>query len=189
MEHYGIEEKWDYFSLALALAADHVPGFQVKRAALKLKHGDWGAVLRDTIGRPTVWPPERLLKLLNAVEGAKKGHGRSTAREAIRRVVRQNRKEWGPPANHRKGETEWLETLESRLQDAKRLKRGVGRPPRSRSSATFLSELEEAVRIARTTATAAATAAYATLPLELRFAALCLPFSIEQNSGNSTPIC
>jgi hypothetical protein len=186
MDHYDIKDKDDYLSLALALAADHVPGFQVKRATLKLKHGTWGAVIRDNIGRPAVWRPERLLKLLNDVEEAKQRHECPTDREAIRRVVRQNREEWGPPANHRTDEKEWLETLESRLQDAKRLKQGGSRTPRSHSSDAIVRELdEEAVRLATAEASAIV---YATLPIELRFAALCLPFSIEQNSGNSTAI-
>jgi hypothetical protein len=180
MEHYGIADKDDYFSLALALAKDHVRGFQVVRAALKLKHGNWGAVIN--VRRPTEWPPERLLGLLNAVEEAKQKYGFSTDREALEVVMRK--KEWQPPKNHRGDRKQWLETLESRLQDAKRIKReeqGSG-PALDHASAAILRELEEAVRLA--TATGSAAAAYATLPVELRFTALCLPFSIKQNSGN-----
>jgi hypothetical protein len=72
MEHYKIADKDDYFSLALALAMDHVKGFRVVRAALKLKQGHWGAVIN--VRRPTAWPRERLLRLLNAVEAAKQRH-------------------------------------------------------------------------------------------------------------------
>jgi hypothetical protein len=180
MEHYKIPNKDDYFSLVLALARVHVPGFQVKRAALKLKHGNWGAVIRDNIGHPTIWPPERRLKLLNAVEETKQRHGLSTDREALE--ILMQKREWRPPANHRGDQKQWLETLESRHQDAKREERGGG-PALDPASAAILRELEaEVVRLA--TATAPAATVYATLPLELRFAALCLSFSIEQSSGN-----
>jgi hypothetical protein len=181
MEHYKIEGKDNYLSLALALAMDHVPGFQVKQTALKLNHGNWGAVIRANIGRPTIWPPERLDRLLNAVEETKRGRGLSEDREALK--ILMLRKEWSRPIN--RGEQQWLETLESRLQDAKRIKceeRGGG-PPLDLASAAILRELEEEVaRLA--TATASAAIVYATLPLELRFVALCLPFFMEQSSGN-----
>ena len=179
MEHYKIPNKDDYFSLALALAMDFVPGFQVKQTALKLKHGHWGAVIRDT--KPTIWSPERLLRFLNAVEEAKQRQGRSTDREAIRFVMQKG--EWRRPLD--RDEQKWLETLESRLQDARRIKREEergGGPALDPASAAILRELEEVVCLA--TATVAPAIVYATLPLELRFAALCLPFSTEQNSGN-----
>jgi hypothetical protein len=173
MEHYNIADKDDYFSLALALAIDHVPGFQVVSAKLKLKHGYWGAVIRDT--KPTAWPPERLLRLLSAVKETKQGRELSSDREALKSLMRKG--EWRRPLG--RDEHKWLETLESRLYDAKRLKRDMAFPRyRALSDAE---ELEEAARLATTAESAAA--AYATLPVELRFAALCLPFSIEQNSG------
>ena len=174
MEHYKIPNKDDYFSLALALAKDWVPGFQVKTVAVKLDHGTWGAVIRDT--KPTKWPPERLLKLLNAVAETKRKHALSKDREALKILMQKG--EWSRPYN--RDEQKWLETLESRLQDAKREERGGDPAP---ASAAILRELEAAfVRLA--TATAPAAFVYATLPLELRFAALCLPFAIEQSSGN-----
>ena len=172
MEHYKIPNKDDYFSLALALAKDWVPGFQVKPVAVKLDHGTWGAVIRDT--KPTKWPPERLLKLLNAVAETKRKHALSKDREALKILMQKG--EWSRPYN--RDEQKWLETLESRLQDAKREERG-GDPALN----PLLRELEAAfMRLA--TATAPAAFVYATLPLELRFAALCLPFAIEQSSGN-----
>ena len=172
MEHYKIPNKDDYFSLALALAKDWVPGFQVKPVAVKLDHGTWGAVIRDT--KPTKWPPERLLKLLNAVAETKRKHALSKDREALKILMQKG--EWSRPYN--RDEQKWLETLESRLQDAKREERGGDPAPNP-----LLRELEAAfVRLA--TATAPAAFVYATLPLELRFAALCLPFAIEQSSGN-----
>jgi hypothetical protein len=171
-EHYGID-KDDYFSLALALAKDHVKGFQVVQAKLKLEHGNWGAVIRNT--KPTIWPRDRPLGLLNNVEEEKQKPGCSTDREALRILMRKL--EWSPPASHRGDMTQWLETLESRLQDAKRIRREGrdGFPALDPDSAAILRELEEAVRAA--TATESAADAYATLPVELRFAALCLPLS------------
>jgi hypothetical protein len=171
MEHYKIPNKDDYFSLALALAKDFVPGFQVKTVRVKLEYGDWGAVIRDT--KPTKWPPERRLKLLNAVAETKKKHALSTDREALKILMQKG--EWSRPYN--RDEQKWLETLESRLQDAKREERGD--PALDPASAAIVREL---VRLA--TATAPAATVYATLPLELRLAALCLPFPIEQSSGN-----
>ena len=176
MEHYKIPNKDDYFSLALALARDWVPGFQVKTVPVKLTHGNWGAVIRDT--KPTKWPPERRLKLLNAVAETKQKHALSTDREALKILMQKG--EWSRPYN--RDEQKWLETLESRLQDAKREERG-GDPALNPASAAILRELEAAfVRLA--TVTAPAATVYATLPLELRLAALCLPFAIEQSSGN-----
>jgi hypothetical protein len=175
MEHYEITDKDDYFSLALALAKDHVKGFQVVRAALKLKHGNWGAVIRDT--KPTIWPPERLLILLNDVEEAKQRHGFSTDRKAIRFVMLKG--EWSRPID--RDEQKWLETLESRLHDAKRIKREErgGGPALDPASAAALRELEDEVARAQDEVARAQSAAsvYAALPLELRFTALCLPLS------------
>jgi hypothetical protein len=116
MQHYKIADKNDYFSLALALAMDHVEGFQVKRAALKLKHGNWGAVMRESIGRPTIWPPERLLKLLKAVEDIKNKNSISD-HEALSRLALRG--EWLRPANQH--QEQWLKTLKNRLAEARRL--------------------------------------------------------------------
>jgi len=172
MEHYKIADKDDYFSLALLLARDHVPGFQVVSTKLKLKHGDWGAVIRAT--KPIKWSSERLLRLPDAVEAAKQKYGFSTDREALDRAVMRER-EWRQPPDHRGERKQWLETLESRLHDAKRIKRAERRGPAlDRDSAAILYELQKAVR--RVTANKSAATAYATLPMELRFAALCLPF-------------
>lgn len=132
--------------------------------------------MRDT--KPTKWPPERLLKLLNAVAETKRKHALSKDREALKILMQKG--EWSRPYN--RDEQKWLETLESRLQDAKREERS-GDPALNPLSAAILRELEAAF-VRPATATAPAATAYATLPLELRFAALCLPFAIEQSSGN-----
>jgi hypothetical protein len=126
IDHYGIADKADFFSLALALAIDHVPGFRVDPTPLRLEQisDDLALVVQDNrTGRRREWPPKRLDDLLSAVEDAKRKNGLSTDREAIA-VVARNRK-WGQPANHKGNREQWLETLESRLQDAKRNKREI----------------------------------------------------------------
>jgi hypothetical protein len=128
MEHYEISDKEDWFSLALALAIDHVPGFRVS-LRLALEGGqDLGAVVhRDgkKVGRRRLWTSDRLERLLDAVEQEKKKSGIRKDREALSRLAR--RQEWARPATHRKGHLSWIETLESRLQDAKKFKRLVDR--------------------------------------------------------------
>ena len=74
MEHHKIPNEDDYFSLALALAKDWVPAFQVKTVAVKLTHGNWGAVIRDT-NLPMA--AGRRLKLLNAVAETKQKYALS----------------------------------------------------------------------------------------------------------------
>jgi hypothetical protein len=171
-QHYRIPDKDDYFSLAFALAMDHVPGFQVKQTSLKLKHGNYGAVIRDNIGAPVKWPRERLLRLLNAVEEPMQKGEFSTEREALQFLMLKGG--FGRPAG--RDEKKWLETLESRLHDAKRIRREQGGGPAlDHASAAILRELEEAARLAATTVSAATV--YSTLPVELRLAALCLPLS------------
>jgi hypothetical protein len=88
------------------------------------------------------------------------------------------KKEWSRPYN--RDEQKWLETLESRLQESKREERGGD--PADPASTPIIRELEAAFVLAAATPPAAIV--YLTLPLELRFAALCLPSAIEQSSGN-----
>jgi hypothetical protein len=126
MDHYGISDKADFFSLALALAIDHIPGFGIDPTPLRQEQISDGVTLivqDNRTGRRLEWPPKRLDSLLSAVEDAKRKHGLSTDREAIA-VVARNR-EWRRPANHKGDQEQWLETLESRLQDAKRSKREI----------------------------------------------------------------
>jgi hypothetical protein len=119
-EHYGIEDKSDYFSLSLALAIDHVPGFAVKHVTWKLSEGDYGVVEPATkAGRHRDWTSERLRALLDAVEAVKRDKKVGTDREAL--LLLSRRKPWKAPANHRGEATQWVETLETRLQEAKKI--------------------------------------------------------------------
>lgn len=123
-EHYGIENKSDYFRLSLALAVEHVPGFALKHVTYKLSHGDYGAVEPATkTGRRREWTSERLGALLDAVEAIKREKNIRTDREALQRLSR--RPPWKPQANHRGDATQWVETLESCLQHAKTIRKRV----------------------------------------------------------------
>jgi hypothetical protein len=125
MEHYGIANKDDWFSLAVALATDHVPGCQIEWPLVKLPPGFSGPVIipraRKKGGRPPEWDIHRLERLLSAVESEKARHAIETDREALSRLAR--RQEWSRPANHRGTLDQWIETLEARLQEAKRFRR------------------------------------------------------------------
>jgi len=123
MEHYGIADKTDYFSLALELAIDHVPGFRIGRARelLKLEHGDYGKVLGNKRGRQREWTLERSDRLVDAVEETKKRYHYRTDREALEVLARHT--EWSAPANHRGGFRAWIKTLTNRLQEGRQNRR------------------------------------------------------------------
>jgi hypothetical protein len=120
---YGVADD-DFLGLAMALAIEHVPGFRADPTPLKIAEG--GVMYASTVGRPAEWTTERLDALLDAVEGAKKKHGLSTDREALATLAACSG--WAPPANHR-GRDAWIETLESRLQVAKKSKREFDKLP------------------------------------------------------------
>jgi hypothetical protein len=124
MEHYGIPNRADYFNLALALAIDHIPGFQIDSTPLQLEHGTHGAVIwAKRAGRHREWTPERLKRLRIAVEEEKQKDCSLTDRTALSIIAR--RREWERPANHRRDQANWIETLESRLQDARKAERMI----------------------------------------------------------------
>jgi hypothetical protein len=127
MKHYLIPDPHDWFSLALALAVDHVPGFQIENT-LGVEQIDRGISLvehvgRKKTGRPKTWSVDRLDELLNDVEKTKKQFGLMQDREALSRIARLRK--WAPPANHRGERRQWIKTLESRLQEAKVYRRNV----------------------------------------------------------------
>jgi len=127
--------KGDWHGLALALANDHEPGFKIDRQIAELPPGFCGPVLvkggqiiHKQTGRPVQWSVERLDCLLDAVEGEKKKTGLTKDIDVLPRLAK--RKEWGPPPKHRSNSSRgeynaWVRTLQSRLHDAKRLKRAV----------------------------------------------------------------
>jgi hypothetical protein len=131
LRHYDLADD-DWFSLALNLAIEHEPGFQVDRQIASLPFGHSGGVhIRDGEivsapgGRPPEWPAERLGELLEAVSAEKKKWGLNDL-DALRRLAK--RAKWKAQANHRsKSERDEFDarvrTLQSRLHEAKQLKR------------------------------------------------------------------
>jgi hypothetical protein len=103
---YGIAGD-DFRSLALALAREFVPGFRPEP--------------RERIGRACFWDGKRLSDLFDDVAAIKAANGITTDREALSRLARK--KKWAPRDSHRGNSAGWLETLESRLQEEKRLRR------------------------------------------------------------------
>jgi hypothetical protein len=112
-KHYGIADKEDIARLAWALAVEHVPGFKVQFPEVKSNRG-----------RKRVWHPERLQDLYETVESIKQQHS-FTDRQALTFIVnnQQHAATWGVPKGHKGLKEQWIETLEARLQDAKRLRK------------------------------------------------------------------
>jgi hypothetical protein len=108
MKYFEIKGTSNMTALAWALACAHVPGFQIVEARGSKR------------GRKKEWHGGKLQKLYDDVRAVKTRHGYND-RQALKFL--SNNAEfapaWGPPegyGNSRK----WIETLESRLQDAKR---------------------------------------------------------------------
>ena len=137
LRRYSLAED-DYQGLALALALEHEPGFEVvDRQIVELPLGFSGSVrvkdgklIDKPSGRPLKWSGERLLQLLEAVQREKKKSGLTKDLDALGRLARHE--QWRPPANHRSNSTRgegdaWISTLQSRLHDAKHVKHMVDR--------------------------------------------------------------
>jgi hypothetical protein len=163
LRHYELADG-DRHDLALKLAIEHEPGFQVDRqiASTKMQPGSYvfpsdivsqigvevldcvfangpsggfglvrvrdGEIVDPPQRRPLEWSVRRLNELLEAVRAEKKKFGLRKDLEALERLSRQ--KKWRPPSNHRSRsprgeEAAWLRTLQSRLGDAKKLKRKI----------------------------------------------------------------
>ena len=80
--------------------------------------------------RPKEWSELRLVHLFQAVQAEKKKSGLTKDLDALKLLARQ--RQWRPPTTHRsrssRGEYDaWVRTLQSRLHDAKQLKRKVDR--------------------------------------------------------------
>ena len=119
MEHYRIEDKTDYFRLALQLPIAHVPGFRVGHAheLLRLKHGEYGAVLGNKRGRQRAWFSGRADRLKTLVKETKKKHHFKSDREALEFIMARNA-EWQRPAN--RDPQKWIKTLRNQLAAARR---------------------------------------------------------------------
>jgi hypothetical protein len=120
MKRWGISDG-DYLGLALRLAKDH-PSF--RPASFKLKHGDYGAVVRaNKGGRPTEWTPDKLDQLLTDVDAAKKKFPGSTDEEALRIITQKGK--WARPPN--RDQNKWIKDLKNTLANARRINRDVNR--------------------------------------------------------------
>jgi hypothetical protein len=128
MKHYSIEDPHGWRALALHLARDHVPGFELDLAVgfkEGLRSGPVVLLSREKTGRPNIWTGERLSELLEAVEKTKR-LGQNSDLDALKSMSRRPwapPKYWGPPANHRGDLSQWIRTLQSRLADAKSIQR------------------------------------------------------------------
>jgi hypothetical protein len=96
------------WALAWALAFEHVPGFRVVQEE------------KAKAGRKKEWHGTKLQALYDAVQSVKSKH-RFNDRQALQFISNNLKlaRTWGPPPNHKGSPKQWVETLESRLQDAK----------------------------------------------------------------------
>jgi hypothetical protein len=90
MDHYGIDDKEDMAALAIALAFEHVPGFEIVVPEKSKK------------GRKREWHDSRLENLMETVGSIKKQYS-LTDRQALKFMVNneQHAMTWGPPSNHK----------------------------------------------------------------------------------------
>jgi hypothetical protein len=108
MTHFQIEEG-NTAALAWALACEHVPGFTIVPEQ-KVKRG-----------RKKEWHGGKLQALYDAVLSVRDKH-KFNDRQALIFMTKNSEfaSTWGPPEDHRGSQMQWVETLESRLHDAKR---------------------------------------------------------------------
>lgn len=117
MKHYGIDGERAWRSLALRLAIEHVPGFQVFKT-------------KPRRGAPVIWDCDRLLRLLTTVREVQKRSNLSE-KAACRVLATKDefKREWGTP--YGRSERSWIESLEFRLNDAKRFERRIAESERA----------------------------------------------------------
>jgi hypothetical protein len=108
MAHYGIADETNLAALACALASEHVPGFRIEPET------------KTERGRKRIWDGPKLQNLFEAVRSVREGHNLND-RQALTLLVNSHapNSPWRPPSNHKGTKQQWIETLESRLQDAK----------------------------------------------------------------------
>jgi len=109
MKHFEIADESDVPALAWALALKHVPGFKIIPEE-KAKRG-----------RKKEWHGGKLQALYDVVQSLKSKHG-FTDRQALKFLSNgpEFASAWRPTKDYRGSPKQWVETLESRLQDAKR---------------------------------------------------------------------
>jgi hypothetical protein len=109
LKHFKIADEGDAAALAWALAFEHVPGFKIVPEQ-KAKRG-----------RKKEWHGGKLQALYDAVRLVRSKHGYND-RQALKFMSTNSEfaSTWGRPMDYRGSQKQWVETLESRLQDAKR---------------------------------------------------------------------
>jgi hypothetical protein len=109
---FGVGSK-AFKKLALEIARAHVPGFRIE---LRGVHGR---------GRKRKWDGPMFLELIKVVDEVKDKHTGFNDRHALKHIATKSpyKERWGAPANHKGRPSQWVETLESRLQDAKKYSR------------------------------------------------------------------
>jgi hypothetical protein len=110
-KHYGIPSR-DMEALALALAEEHVAGFKVIDDAQQKR------------GRKKLWDGPKLQALYYDVQAVRAGK-RCSDRQALKVIAKDPSfsAKWAAPNG--RDPSKWLETLESRLSDAKRYVRFI----------------------------------------------------------------
>jgi hypothetical protein len=108
LKHFKITDGDNAAALAWELAFEHVPGFRIVKEE------------KAKAGRKKEWHGTKLQALYDAVQSVKSKHGFND-RQALKFISAnvEFASTWGPPATHRGSKGQWIETLESRLQDAK----------------------------------------------------------------------
>ena len=119
MKHHNIADEDDAWALAWALAYEHVPSFKIVPEK------------RTKRGRRKEWHGGKLSALHEAVQTVKNKHNFND-RQALKFISKNSEwvGTWGPPANYTGSQKQWIETLESRLQDAKRYVSWIDSSPR-----------------------------------------------------------
>jgi hypothetical protein len=115
MKLFGVPSN-NFKKLALELARAHVPGFRIEvRARVSAR------------GRTRKWDGPMLLELIKVVDEVKGKHTRFNDRLALKHIATRlpYKERWGAPANHKGKPSQWIETLESRLQEAKTHRRFI----------------------------------------------------------------
>jgi hypothetical protein len=121
-EDYGVAAG-DYFSLALRLAIDYVPGFPRFKLKQKDEYGaEYGAVVRDKGGRPTEWSPKDHDELVADVDRVKKEHGFATDDEALRHLAQSGK--WPRPPKQ-DDLNKWIKRLKNELGRARSIRQIV----------------------------------------------------------------
>jgi hypothetical protein len=105
-DHYGIADKKNWAALARALAAQHVPGFRIQSSKS---------------GRKRIWDSDKLQELERTVQSIRQQHAFNN-RQALTFMVNNSEQAatWGVPTVHKGSKQQWIETLEARLQEAKK---------------------------------------------------------------------